>query len=67
MNPKLNYTMAQHRSADLRRAGERARLATEAPARGRRSRDQHTITRPSAGPRQASTALEVERAIGGVR
>jgi hypothetical protein len=67
MNPRLNYTMAQHRTAELRRAGERARLATEAPARGRRLRDQNTITRPTTEPRRAGTALEIERAIGGAR
>ena len=46
MNPQRNYMMVQHRSAELRRAGERARLATEVPARRRRLRDQHTITPP---------------------
>jgi hypothetical protein len=28
MNAQLHYMMVQHRSAELRRAGERARLAT---------------------------------------
>ena len=28
MNAQLKYTMVQHRSAELRRAGERARIAT---------------------------------------
>ena len=54
MNAQLNYTMVQHRSAELRRAGERARLATEVPARRRRLRDQNTITRPSPEPWRGS-------------
>lgn len=29
MNAQLNYTIVQHRSAELRRACERARIATE--------------------------------------
>ena len=33
MNAQLNYTMVQQRSAELRRARERARIATE-PRRG---------------------------------
>ena len=52
MNAQLNYMMVQHRSAELRRAGERARLATEVPARRRRLRDQRTAngaTEPTAG------------------
>ena len=67
MNTQLNYMMVQHRSAELRRAGERARLATEAPARRRRLRDRTTITGPSPEPGRARTALEVERAIGSAR
>jgi hypothetical protein len=65
MNAQLNYTMVQHRSAELRRAGERARLATEVPARGRRLHDRNTMTRPSPEAWRGSAALEVERAIGG--
>ena len=42
MNAQLNYTMVQHRSDELRRARERARIATEAPARRRRfARPEH--------------------------
>ena len=67
MNAQLNYMMVQHRSAELGRAGERRRLATEVPARRRRLRDQHTITRPRTEPGRGWTALEVERAIGGAR
>ena len=67
MNAQLNYMMARHRSAELRRAGERARIATEVPARRRRLRDQNTITRPSAEPGRGTTALEAKRAIGGAR
>ena len=67
MNAQLNYMMARHRSAELRRAGERARMVTEVPARRRRLRDQNTITRPNAEPGRARAALEVEPAIGGAR
>ena len=67
MNTQLNYMMARHRSAELRRAGERARLATEVPARRRGLRDLNTVTRPRTEPGRARTALEVERAIGGAR
>ena len=64
MNVQLNYVMVQQRSAELRRAGERAQPAT----RMRRSlRDQNTITRPGAEPGRGTTALEVEYAIGGTR
>ena len=35
MNAQLNYMIVQQRSAELRRAGARARLATEVPARRR--------------------------------
>jgi hypothetical protein len=67
MNAQLNYMMVRHRSAELRRAGERARLATEATARRRRSRDENTITRLRTGPGPRRAALEVGRAIGGAR
>ena len=67
MNAQLNYTMVQHRSDELRRARKRARIATEAPARPRRSRDQNTITHPSAEPRRRTIALELEPTIGGGR
>ncbi len=67
MNTQLIYMMVQQRSAELLRAGERARLATQVPARRRRLREPNPITRPSAEPRREGTALEVERAIGGAR
>ena len=67
MNPQLNYMVVRHRSAELWRARERARLATEVPARRRSLRDQHTITRACAEPRPGMTALEAERATGGGR
>jgi hypothetical protein len=71
MNAQLNYTMVQHRSDELRRARERARerarIATEAPASRRRSRDQNTITHPSAERERRTIALELERTIGGAR
>ena len=67
MNAQLNYTMVRHRSAELRRACERARIANEAPARRRRLRDQNTITRPSAELGRGTIALEAKRAIGGAR
>ncbi len=67
MNPQLNYIMARHRSAELRLARERARTATEAPAKRRRLRDRNTTTCPSTEPGRASIALEGERAIGGAR
>jgi hypothetical protein len=65
MNIQLDYMIVQQRSAELRRAGEQARLAAEAPARRRTLRDPNPITRPSAEPRRGRTALEVKRAIGG--
>ena len=67
MNAQLNYMIARHRSAELQRAGERTRIATEVPARRRRLRDQNTITHPSAERGRGMIALEVERAIGGAR
>jgi hypothetical protein len=67
MNAQLTYMMVQHRSAELRRAGERARLATEMPPRRRSLRDQNTITRPGAEPCGGATAFEAKRALGGAR
>jgi hypothetical protein len=67
MNPHLNYMMVQHRTAEVERAGERARLAAQVPARRRSLRDQNMITRPSGEPRPGATAPEIERAIGGAR
>jgi hypothetical protein len=54
MNTQLNYMTAKQRSAELRRAGEPARLATEVHARRRRSRGPNPITRPSDEPKGAA-------------
>jgi hypothetical protein len=67
MNAQVNYMIPRHRSAELRRAGERTRIATDAPAMRRRLRDQSTVTPPSAEPAPGRTALEGKRAIGGAR
>jgi hypothetical protein len=67
MNAQLNYMIARHRSAEPRRAGERARLATEVSERRRRLRDQNPITPPGAEPGRGRTALAGKRAIGGSR
>ena len=67
MNPQLTYTMVHHRSGKLRRAGERARLATEVPAGRRRLRDQNTITRPGPSPGEDQTAPRSSGRIGGAR
>jgi hypothetical protein len=62
---QLNLTIARQRSAELHRAGERARLAREVPARRFRLRVTDPIARPSVGPRRGTTAPTVERTIGG--
>ncbi len=67
MNAQLNYMMVQHRGAELRHAGKRARLVTELPARGGTLRGRNTITRPSPEPWQGSVALEAEHAVGGAK
>jgi hypothetical protein len=67
MHFQLNYTIPRQRSAELHQVGERARLAREVPARRRKLRDMNPITRPSAKRRRGTTALEVERTIGGAR
>ena len=54
MNAHLHYLLAQQRTADLQRAAERARLATDAGADRRDSRDSSPIVRalpmPTAHP-----------------
>jgi hypothetical protein len=54
MNPQLNYILAQQRIADLPRAAEHARLATDAGTGRRDSRDSSPIVRalpmPTAHP-----------------
>jgi hypothetical protein len=48
MNAQLNYIVAQQRIADLQRAAQRARLASDAGTGRRNSRDSNRITRLSA-------------------
>jgi hypothetical protein len=71
MNAQLNYMIARHRSAELQRAGEQARLAREADAGRRKLPDPRSITCVSAqsAPRspRGISALEIERAIGSER
>jgi len=54
MNAQLTYILAQQRIADLQRAAERARLATDASTVRRNSRDLNPIVRalpmPTAHP-----------------
>jgi hypothetical protein len=64
---QLNYMVAQQRRAELRRAGEQARLADEVYAERRKLPDPNLITRPSGERWRGRTTLEVERAIGGAR
>jgi hypothetical protein len=64
MHAQLTYMTFQYRSAELRRAGEQARRATEVAARRRRWRDHNPITPPSAEPCRGTTALQVERTTG---
>ena len=66
MNPHLDYILAQQRIADLRRAADQPRLATDAGTRRRDARDASPITRLGAqlarltarlaptGPREAN-------------
>ena len=51
MNAQLNHMIAQQRSAELRSAGEQARLASEVSAAQRNSRDANPIADPSAHTR----------------
>ena len=67
MNAQVNYMMVRQRSAEVQRTGERARLATQVPARRHRLRIQNTITRPSAEPGRGTTAVEIARQLGGAR
>jgi hypothetical protein len=48
MNAHLNHILAQQRISDLRRAAECARLAADAGARRRDSRDSNPVTRLTA-------------------
>ena len=62
MNTYLYYTMNQQREVELRRAAERARLATEVPGRRHKMRDPAPVLR-----RRDMTVLDVEQASGGAR
>ena len=50
MNVQLNPILARHRTAELQRAGEQARLAREVCMRGRKLRHRNLITRLRARP-----------------
>jgi hypothetical protein len=65
MSPHVFYMIARQRGVELRRAGERARLAAEVAARRGGLRGPDRIARPSAEPSRGTTGVEVGRAIGG--
>jgi hypothetical protein len=74
MNTKLTYMMAQHRSAELRHSGERARLASAAGAQRRQLRDRldrnpttRVSTQPGQGSPRGMSAPGVAVAIGSER
>jgi hypothetical protein len=71
MNTHLYYTISNQRGVELRRAAERARLATEVSGRRRKMRDPALVTLRGPHSRQVRardvTALEVEQASGGAR
>jgi len=64
MNNQLMYLMAEQHTAELRRAGERGRLASGARAARRKLRQPNLITGLRADPRGGSPlglpALELE-------
>jgi hypothetical protein len=57
MNAQLNHLLAQQHVADLHRAAERARPATNAAAGRRNSRGSHPITRLTAQLARLATRL----------
>lgn len=71
MNPHVYYMIAQQRGVELRRAAERARLATEVSGRRRKPGDPAPGTlrrlRSRRGRPRDVTALEVEQAGRGAR
>jgi hypothetical protein len=71
MNNHLNHLLNEQRTAELRRAAERARLASDASGQRRDPRDPGRVTPRSQPSRRVSprdlTGLEVERATGGAR
>jgi hypothetical protein len=71
MNNHLNHLINQQRTAELRRAAERARLASDASGQRRDPRDPGGVTPRSQPCRRVTarnvTGLEVERAGGATR
>jgi hypothetical protein len=71
MNTNLYYMITEQRGVELRRASERARLATEVSGRRRKMRAPAPVTLRSEHSRRLSrrdvTVLEVEQASGGAR
>jgi hypothetical protein len=71
MNPQLMYPIAQQQGAELHRAGQRARLASEARAARRSLRRPNLITGLSARAGQGSppgmTTLELDPTIASDR
>ena len=63
MNAQLTQLMAQQRSAELQRAFEQARLASEVSAGGRRLRPPKLITRSAARRPNAGQRLLHDRDI----
>src|SRR3974390_612312 len=59
MNAQLNHLLARPRTAELRHAGEQARLSHEARMTGRKLRHQDLITRLRARPARALGLLIV--------
>jgi hypothetical protein len=71
MNTRLYHMITRQRDLELRRAAERARLASEVSGRRRKLRDPAPVTirglRCRRVPPRDLTALEVEQASGGAR
>jgi hypothetical protein len=71
MNTYLYYTTNQQRGVELRRAAERARLASEVSGRRPKIGDATPVTLRGLHSRRAHprdvTTLEVEQASGGAR
>jgi hypothetical protein len=71
MNAHLHHIINQQRTAELKRAAERARLASDASSQRRNARDSGAVTLRGERSRRARprdmTGLEVERAGRGAR
>jgi hypothetical protein len=71
MNTHLHHMITEQRGVELRRAAERARLASEVSGRRRNMRDWAPITLRSPRSRRLRprdmTVLEVEQPSGGAR